>query len=119
MKSMVSTFRRPPFWLGLAIAVGMHLKNGWWLDASSSVWQMVYVLSAVGFTLSIASKDRTRLDRAIEMWVGFLLASTTILMAVLGGGNLFPIVIGVGATMSAAAVVTGFAAAVVTGAVAA
>ena len=108
MTPMPRTLRRPPFWLGLAIAIGMHLKNGWWLDASMSVWQMIVVLSAAAFIVCVTTAEPMRPARAAELWGGFMLTSIVILMVFLGGGNLFPIVIAFASGLSAFAVGAGF-----------
>ena len=97
---------RAPFWLGVIVAVVMHRKNGWWLDEPRAAWQMVFVLTVGALGVSRLVAMQLRWVRSLELWVGFMIASTTILMVHVDA-NLFPIVILFGGAVSVAAVSVG------------
>jgi hypothetical protein len=91
----------PQIVIGAAVASALHLYQGWWLDAGQRVL-VTLVAVAVGTGLVGA----TGLNAA-AFGAGVAGGMTAILFAI-GPGNLFPIVIAIGTTMIALAVLAGW-----------
>jgi hypothetical protein len=92
--------------IGFSIAVVMHLKNGWWLDASWRIREMLIVLGIAAVIVSVWKAREPAYKRAGALWVGFMVGVALILV-VSGGSTLFPIVLVVAAGFSALAVLPG------------
>ena len=92
----------PQIVIGAAAAFGLHLYHGgWWLDAGERV---VVTLAAVAVvTVLVGATGLT----AAAFGAGVAGGMTAILFAI-GPGNLFPIVIAVGTTLIALAVLAGW-----------
>jgi hypothetical protein len=99
---------------GAAAAAGVQLlaPGGWWLDSGRGVAIVTTVLAVLA--AAIASRSMTWPPRrgdiadALALWAGANAGMAAVLFSV-GPGNLFPIVLAIGAAISAAAVVGGSA----------
>jgi uncharacterized membrane protein len=93
--------------LGAGVAAGTWVfSGGWWLDAAERVYMTLTLLTITTFTAIVFWRSTSPRDLALTVWVGFVIASATILMAI-GPGTIFPIVIIVGAVMSGFAIAVG------------
>jgi hypothetical protein len=96
-----------PVWLGLAIAVSMHvIGGGWWLDIGDRVVNTSCAIAVSAFTVGALWQKRTWLP-ACDLWLGFMAGMIAILF-IIGPGNLFPIVLTIGGGIAGAAVALGF-----------
>lgn len=93
--------------LGGAIAVVLHLKNGWWLDAGDRIVEMLIVLGLAAVIVGLWRDGKTPAYlRVAGLWVGFVIASSLVLFTI-GPGNIFPIVLIGIAVLSFGAVLAG------------
>jgi hypothetical protein len=101
--------RRPTVIEGLACfsiafltIASIQLARGWWLDSGRAVGQTAAVL-AIWSAAAALWGGRPHLARAVALWLGACSASAIALFWI-GPGNIWPIVLGVAATIAAAAV---------------
>ena len=79
--------------LGGAIAILLHLKNGWWLDAGDRVAQMLITLGVAAVIVGMWKHGTAPAYlRVAQLWIGFVLTSSLILFTI-GPGSIFPIVL--------------------------
>jgi hypothetical protein len=98
----------PIMWLGVVVAVVMQFAGGgWWLDTHDRVVITAGVLAIVACAVGGLSPKRTWWP-AIHLWTGFMVGITVILF-IIGPGNIFPIVLAVGGGWAVMAVGLGFA----------
>jgi hypothetical protein len=99
---------------GAAAAAGLQLLTpaGWWLDSGRGVTIVTMVLAALA--AAIASRSMTwplrrgDIVAGLAFWAGANVGMAAVLFGV-GPGNLFPIVLAIGAAISATAVAAGSA----------
>jgi hypothetical protein len=92
----------PQIAIGAAIAVVLHLYHGgWWLDAGQRV--LVTLVAVAVITAFVGGTWR----QAVGFGAGVAGGMTGILL-VIGPGSIFPIVIAIGSTMIAVAVLVGW-----------
>ncbi len=106
MTTLPALLRRLPLWLGLALAIVMQWKNGWWLDDAGRMWQMGLAIWVAAIGVSFVGSGPIWRP-ALELWIGVVLGSSAVLM-IIGPGTLFPIVIAVGALMAGLAAGAGW-----------
>ena len=106
--------RAQRFWLlfgtGAVIALGLHLVDGWWLDSAERVRHTTIALIVAASIGGLFWPNDHRVPRGI--WVGFNTAKILVLFEI-GPGNLFPIVIFIGALLSAINISIGFVVAII------
>ena len=79
--------------LGGAIAIILHLKNGWWLDAGDRLAEMLIALGVAAVIVGLWRHDKTPAYlRVAELWVAFVITSSLVLFTI-GPGSIFPIVL--------------------------
>lgn len=91
----------PQIAVGVAVASALHLYQGWWLDAGPRVGVTMVAVAVSSLVVGATGW------KAAAFGVGVAGGMTAILFAI-GPGNLFPIVIAIGTTMIALAVLTGW-----------
>jgi hypothetical protein len=87
--------------LGIALACAVQFTVGWWLDAPGS--SVALILAVVCVTTAIAAHT---LAEAVALWAG-LSVGWTVILFVIGPGNIFPIVLAFVAGLTAMSVVVG------------
>ena len=93
------------FLLG-SVAVGLiQAVGGWWLNSGAGVLRTVLVLFAFGVFAALR-RTGNRWVRASSLWAGAV-SCTTALLFWTGPGTIWPIVLAIGAGVSAAAVFGG------------
>ena len=92
--------------IGFLIAISMHAKNGWWLDGGDRVREMLIVLAIAALIVGFWWTPMPVYRRSVQLWAGFMVG-TTVTLFVIGPGNIFPIVLGFAALLSAVAVLVG------------
>src|SRR3954454_4383430 len=97
------------FSIGIAAAVALNAVTGWWLNSGRGVGTTLAVLWGVAFLLACWRRQGRR-ERAVSLWAGFLAAMAMLLLSA-GAGTIWPLVIVIGAVLTAASVLTGVAAA--------
>jgi hypothetical protein len=93
------------FAAGAAVAAALHAWGGWWLNSGASVLRTVVVLLVAGIFAGLGRSDNA-VVRACALWAGANVSFAAILFTI-GPGTIFPIVLAVGALISAASVTGG------------
>lgn len=96
-----------PAAVGILIAIVMN-AGGWWLDDGTRVRNLLIVLAIAALIVGFAGDSKRTVRREIALWLGFVVGMTVVLFVV-GPGNIFPIVIATGASMAALTVLIGAA----------
>jgi len=97
------------FVLGLAAAAFSYWMDGWWLNSRESALRTTFGLFVIGALAALRRMDSPwAAGRAL--WLGAFIGMTTVLFRI-GPGTIWPIVLVVGAGLTAAAVFTGVVAA--------
>jgi hypothetical protein len=100
--------------VGAAAAAGLQplTPAGWWLDSGRGVAVVTTMLAALAAAIASRSMAwplrRGDAAAALAFWAGANVGMAAVLFSA-GPGNLFPIVLAIGAAISAAAVVAGSA----------
>ena len=93
-----------------AAAIQPFTPAGWWLDSSRGVAMTVVVLAVMAAAIGVRARAwPARLRNAVPvaaLWAGANAGMAIVLFSV-GPGNLFPIVLAIGAGISAIAVAAG------------
>jgi hypothetical protein len=97
----MTTHLLPQIAAGAAVALALHLYQGWWLDAGQRV---LVTVAAIAVTTMVVGAT---VPKTAAFGAGVAGGMIAILFAI-GPGNLFPIVIAIGTTMIALAVLTGW-----------
>lgn len=92
---------KPSFFVGIAVALALYPFTGWWLNSSNGVRITLLVL------FSVAVLVGGSWERAVWLWLG-VMAAMTGLLAWLGPGNIWPIVLAFAAVLTAGAIGAGF-----------
>ena len=93
--------------LGVIVIVSTHLAVGWWLNSGTGIVAVLTCLFAVAILLSIRTHALpvVMADMA-GFWIGCVSGATAIL-AWIGPGTIWPIVLIVGASLMAMAIALG------------
>ena len=93
------------FVLGFAVVAALQAVGGWWLNSGRGVLRTVLALVALGVFVALWRSGRPWV-RAWALWAGATSGSTVVLFW-RGPGTIWPIVLAVAATITAAAVFGG------------
>ena len=96
----------PPLLAGLLIPVYAQTVTGWWLNSGRGVAYTDGALLALAVVFGSVGTGPP-VVRLVALWIGAQVGLTAYLFLHEGGSTIFPIVIVVGAIVSAAAVATG------------
>jgi hypothetical protein len=91
--------------IGMLIAVVLNIR-GWWLNDGSRVRNVLIVLAIAALIVGFVGDPKRTIRREIALWVGFVVGMTAVLFAI-GPGTIFPIVIAIGASLAALAILMG------------
>ena len=94
-----------PAAVGILIAIAMNMR-GWWLDDGTRVRNMLIVLAAAALIVGFVGDPKRTTRRETTLWLGFVAGMTGVLFAI-GPGNIFPIVILIGAGLAAVSIFVG------------
>ena len=94
------------FGLGVVVAMGMQLANGWWLDAQERIVPM-QIAVAVGALVVAAAGSMGSWWPRIAWYCGGLMATWFGIVVVWVGSNIFPIVLAIAVWKSAVPVLAG------------
>jgi len=94
-----------PAALGILIAIAMNMR-GWWLDDGTRVRNMLIVLAIAALIVGFVGDPKRTTQRETTLWLGFVVGMTGVLFAI-GPGNIFPIVIVIGAGLAAVSILVG------------
>jgi hypothetical protein len=95
-----------PLLAGVLIPAYMQTVTGWWLNSGRGVAYTDGALLALAVVFS-SRAGRAVAVRLVALWIGAQVGLTAYLFRHEGGSTIFPIVMMVGAILSAAAVVAG------------
>ena len=93
------------FVLGFAVVPALQAVGGWWLNSGTGVLRTVLALVALGVFAALWRSGRPWV-RACALWAGAI-SGTTVVLFWIGPGTIWPIVLVVGAGITAAAVFGG------------
>jgi hypothetical protein len=93
------------FVLGFAVVATLHAVGGWWLNSGTGVLRTVLVLLILGVFAALWRSGSPWI-RACALWTGAISGTTVILFSI-GPGTIWPIVLALGAAITAGAVFGG------------
>src|SRR5205823_872604 len=97
----------PPLLAGMLIPVYMQTVTGWWLNSGRGVAYTGGALLALAVVFGSLGAGAALVAQLVALWIGTQVSLVTYLFLHEGGSTIFPIVIMVGAILSAAAVAAG------------
>jgi hypothetical protein len=90
---------------GFLAVVLLQASYGWWLDSGRGVLRTLLVLMAWSMVVGVW-RHTNRWDRALAIWLGAISGSIAALFWI-GPGTIWPIVLGMAAVLTGAAVSVG------------
>ena len=97
----------PPLLAGLLIPLYLQTIAGWWLNSGRGVAYTDGALLALAVAFGSLGMGPPLIARLVALWIGAQVSLAAYLFLHEGGSTIFPIVIMVGAILSAAAVAAG------------